>query len=116
MENVVQTEIHDRLSYTIIRHGKGSPLFMTVINIAWEQFTTTVGISSVLKTGDQIASGLLMSVTNQQGSMRNIFPLKLKIQAVCVLFSDIVTLNALSSQIRFPLCKPLVRNPNALFF
>jgi len=41
-----------------------------------------------------------MSVTNQQGSIKENFPLKLKIKAVCIRFSNLVILNTVSSQVR----------------
>jgi hypothetical protein len=41
----------------------------------------------------EITSVLQMSVTNQQGSIKKMFPLKLKISAVCIRFSDLVVLN-----------------------
>jgi len=41
-----------------------------------------------------------MAVTNQQGSIKKNFPLKLKIKAVCIRFSNLVILNTVSSQVR----------------
>jgi len=57
-----------------------------------------------------------MSVTNQQGSIKKNFPLKLKIMAVCIRFSNLVTLNTVSSQVRTALCKCLFGNPSVVIF
>jgi len=57
-----------------------------------------------------------MSVTNQQGSIKKIFPLKLKIKAFCIRFSNLIVLNTVSSQVRIAECKCLFRNPSAVIF
>ena len=73
------------------------------------------GLSSVLKTErNNICAA--MSVTNQQGNMKKSFPLKLKIKAVCIRFSNLVILNSVSLQFRIAVCKCLFRNPSAMIF
>jgi len=57
-----------------------------------------------------------MSVTNQQGNIKKIFPLKLKIKAVCNRFSNLVILNTVSSQVLTAVHKCLFGNPNAVIF
>jgi hypothetical protein len=48
---------------------------------------------------NKITSVLQMSVTNQQQRIKKIFPLTLKIKAVCIWFANIVILNTVSSQV-----------------
>ena len=57
-----------------------------------------------------------MSVTNQQGSIKKKFPLKLKFKAVCIRFSHLVTLSNVSSQVPIAVCKCLFRNTSAVIF
>jgi hypothetical protein len=57
-----------------------------------------------------------MSVTNQQGSIKKMPTLKLKIKAVCIRFSNLVVLNTDSSQVRIAVCKCLFRNLSDLNF
>jgi hypothetical protein len=47
--------------------------------------------------------------SQQQGIMKSIFP-------VCMLFSNLVVLNTVSSQVRVVVCKCLFRIPNAVIF
>jgi hypothetical protein len=98
----------------IFQHSrKGIPLFMTGHKncelqqwAAYPQFSKLNKITSVLQT----------SVTNQPGSIKKIFPLKLKLKAVCIRFSDPVILNTVSSQVHIAVCKCLFRNPSAVIF
>jgi hypothetical protein len=60
-----------------------------VIKIAYKLITTMHGVSSVVETERNV---LQMPVTNQQGSIQKIFPLKLMIKAVCIRFSNLVIL------------------------
>jgi hypothetical protein len=57
-----------------------------------------------------------MSVTNQQGSIKKMFPLKLKIKAVCIRFSNLVILNTVSSQVRIAVGECLFRDLSDLNF
>ena len=57
-----------------------------------------------------------MSVTNQQGSIKKNFPLKLKIKAVCIRFSNPVILYTVSLQVRIAVYKCVFRNPSAMIF
>ena len=59
---------------------------------------------------------LQMSATNQQGSIKKISALKLKIKAACIRFSNLVILNTDSSQLRIAVCKCLFRNQSAVIF
>jgi len=63
----------------------------------------------------EITSVLQMSVTNQQGSVKKNFPLKLKIKAACLRFSNLVLLNTVSSQVRTAACKYLSNTPTNAF-
>jgi hypothetical protein len=57
-----------------------------------------------------------MSVTNQQGSKKKNFPLKLKIKALCIRFSKLVILNTVSLQICIAVCKCFFRKLSAVIF
>jgi len=70
----------------------------------------------LLSKVNEITSVLQMPVTNQQGSIKKIFPLKLKIRAVCVRFSHLETMHTVSSQFRIAVCKCLFLNPVPRFF
>jgi hypothetical protein len=63
-----------------------------------------------------ITSVLQISVTNQQGSIKKMFPPKLKIKAACIRFSNLVMLNTFSSQVRIAVCTCLFRNLSDLNF
>ena len=65
---------------------------------------------------NEITSVLQMSVTNQQGSIKKNFPLKLKIKAVCIRSSNLAILNTVTSQVCIAVCKCLFRNPSAVIF
>jgi hypothetical protein len=77
----------------IFQHsGKGIPLIMTGHKKGLQPVTTMGGVFSVLKL-------LKMSVTNQQGNIKKMFPFKLKNKAVCIRISNLAILNAVSSQV-----------------
>ena len=56
------------------------------------------------------------SVTNQQGSIKKNFPLKLKLKAVCFRFSNLVILNTISSQVHTAVCKCSFQTLSAVIF
>jgi hypothetical protein len=65
----------------IFQHsGKGIPLFMTGHKNCLQQWAAYTLFSKL----NEITSVLQMSVTNQQGSIKKHFPLKLNIMAVCI--------------------------------
>ena len=57
-----------------------------------------------------------MAVTNQQGSIKKNFPLKLKIKAVHIRFSNLGIMTSVSSQVVIAVCKRLFQNPSAVIF
>jgi hypothetical protein len=81
-----------------------------VMKIACKPITTMGGVSSLLNTVLQI------SVTNQQGNVTKDFPLKLKIKALCIRSSNLITLNTGSPPVRIGECWCLLRSPRAVIF
>ena len=80
--------------------GKGIPLFMTghkkLPASRLQQWAAYPLVSKL----NEITYVLQISVTNQQGRIKKNFPLKLKIKAVCIRFSNLVILNTVSSKVR----------------
>jgi len=71
------------------------------------------GVSSVLKTE---RNNTCIANVNDQSARKYNFPLKLKIKAVCIRFSNLVILNTVSLQVRIAVCKCLFPNPSAVIF
>ena len=96
--------------------GRGIPLFMTGHKKLPASRLQQWAAYSLFSELSEITCVLQMSMTNQQGSIKKNFPLKLKIKAVCIGFSDLVILNTVSSQFRIAVCKCLFRKTSAGFF
>jgi len=80
----------------IFQHsGKGISLFMTDHkNCLQDDYNNG---RRILCSQNWTKYMLQMSVTNQQVSIKKIFPLNLKIKAVCIRFLNLVILNTVSS-------------------
>ena len=97
----------------IFQHsGKGILLFMTCHKNCLQADHNMRGVSSILKTErNKICAA---NISGQLASIKKIFPLKMKIKAVCIRFSNPVILDTVSSQIRTAVCMCLFRNSSAV--
>ena len=97
----------------IFQHsGKGIPLFVTCHKNCLQADYNMRGVSSILKTKrNKICAA---NISGQLASIKKIFPLKMKIKAVCIRFSNPAILDTVTSQIRTAVCKCLFRNSSAV--
>jgi hypothetical protein len=92
-------EFSDTIILCVIHHRQNP-----VINIGCKPITTMGGVSSVLETE---RNNICVANVSDQSARKymKIFPLKLKIKAVCTRFSDLVLMNIVSSQVRIAVFK-----------